>query len=70
MQLYELAKSAMAASQACQDATEFKGTIVGEAVSEFANAAGINIRNNAFGIMLAYTSAKLIVQAVEERNNT
>jgi hypothetical protein len=66
MTLYELAKNALQANQATRVNNPTNPDITVEAISEFAKAAAINIHNNAFGIMLAFTSAQLIVQAVEE----
>ena len=65
MTLYELAKNALEANEHLNKASGNEQINL-NAVEAFANAAGINVRNNAFGIMLAFTSAKLIVLAVEE----
>lgn len=67
MTLYDRAKNMLDANARINELGEENPHQVNiTPVREFAGEAGINIQNNAFGILLAFTAAKLIVQAVEE----
>ena len=66
MTLYELAKQAVERTAEIKQANgDSDETIMIEAIVEFAKVAGLNLKTG-YGIITAWSCAKLIVQACEE----
>lgn len=68
MTLYELAKNALACREKVNEHCSHKDALFSyEAISEFADALGLNIKNNGWGILSAWTAASAVVKAVDEQ---